>query len=67
MENTVAVPEMTDTNKKFTKQKLKTDSGIEINFPAHFYGNPDVMEFINNPDGTISILIKNIGKVVNKQ
>lgn len=66
VENTVKLPEAVNAGKKFMTQKLKTDSGIEINFPAHFYDNQDVMEFINNPDGTISILIKNVGKVVNK-
>ncbi|HEX3032719.1 MAG TPA: nucleoid-associated protein [Bacillota bacterium] len=63
VEETVPVPEATTANKKFRTQKLKTDSGIEINFPSHAYNNTDVMEFINNPDGTISILIKNINKV----
>lgn len=66
VENTVVIPEHNNTGKKFRTQRLKTDSGIEINFPSHFYGDKDVMEFINNPDGTISILIKNVGKVVNK-
>lgn len=63
VEETLPVPEENTANKKFRTQKLKTDSGIEINFPSHVYNNTDVMEFINNPDGTISILIKNINKV----
>lgn len=66
VENTVTVPETISPGKRFRTQKLKTDSGIEINFPSHFYNNKDVMEFINNPDGTVSILIKNVSKVVNK-
>lgn len=52
--------------KNFRRQKIKTDSGIEINLPVEFYGNKDKIEFINNPDGTISILIKNIGGITEK-
>lgn len=54
------------TDRKFRQQKIKTDTGIEINFPATLYENPDMIEFINNPNGTISILIKNISKISNK-
>ncbi|WP_026896156.1 nucleoid-associated protein [Clostridiisalibacter paucivorans] len=52
--------------KKFRNQKIKTDTGIEINLPTEYYGDDDKVEFINNIDGTISILIKNVGKVINK-
>ena len=52
---------------KSTKShKIKTDTGIEISFPADYTSNSDYIEFINNPDGTISIELKNIGKIVNK-
>jgi phosphoribosyl-ATP pyrophosphohydrolase len=66
VENKVVVPQSNHTGKKFKTQKLQTDSGIEINFPSQFYNDKEVIEFINNPDGTISILIKNVNKVVNK-
>ena len=46
--------------------KIKTDTGIEITFPAEYFENHDFIEFINNPDGTISIELKNIGKIINK-
>lgn len=65
VDNSVSLEGTTAVNKLRT-QKLKTASGIEINFPSHFYGNTEIMEFINNPDGSISILIKNVGKVTNK-
>lgn len=65
VENIVEIPE-NNNSKKYRTQKLKTDSGIEINFPSNVYNNKDLIEFINNPDGTISILIKNINKVINK-
>lgn len=46
--------------------KIKTDTGIEITFPAHYFQNQEYIEFINQPDGTISIALKNIGKIVNR-
>ena len=46
--------------------KIKTDTGIEITFPADLFQNTEYIEFINNPDGTISIELKNIGKIINQ-
>jgi hypothetical protein len=66
VEDVIEIPDTESTGKKFKNQRLKTDSGIEINFPSHMYQNKDLLEFINNPDGTISILIKNVGKIFNK-
>ena len=37
---------------------LETDTGIEIKIPMEEYKDPDKVEFITNPDGTISVLIK---------
>ena len=51
-------------NRSFTKQKIKTDNGIEIHIPMELYNNPSNMEFITNPDGKISIVLKNIGKII---
>ncbi|SCG82334.1 hypothetical protein DW1_0726 [Proteiniborus sp. DW1] len=53
--------------RNFRKQKIKTDTGVEISLPVEYYGNRDKIEFINNLDGTISILIKNIGKITNNK
>lgn len=47
-------------------QKLKTNTGIEISIPLDYYNNKDYIELINNPDGSISIQIKNVNSVVNK-
>ena len=44
----------------YKQQRLVTDTGIEIKVPVSEYDNKDKIEFITNPDGTISILIKNI-------
>ncbi len=54
------------TTKKFEKQFLTTDSGIEINIPMEQYNNKQKIEFITNIDGTISVLIKNINKLTSK-
>lgn len=51
--------------KKFKTHKIKTDTGIEINFPLSCYNDADKIEFFNNPDGTISIVIKNVNKITN--
>lgn len=46
--------------------KIKTDTGIEISFPSEYIENNNFIEIINNSDGTISIELKNIGKILNK-
>lgn len=65
------IPEMVRIDKAYAikkgkTHKIKTDTGIEITFPADYFQNEDYIEFINNPDGTISIQLKNIGKLINK-
>ena len=52
--------------KKGRNHKIKTDTGIEISFPVDYFENKEYMEFVNNPNGTISIQLKNIGKIINK-
>jgi hypothetical protein len=54
------------TTKKFEKQFLTTDSGIEINIPMEEYNNKQHVEFITNHDGTISVLIKNVNRITSK-
>lgn len=49
-----------EPEKKFSKHKIKTDNGIELSVPTDVYKNKNAIEFINNPDGTISILITNV-------
>lgn len=46
--------------------KIRTDTGIELIIPTEYFENSRFIEFINNPDGTISIALKNIGKIINK-
>mgnify|MGYP000102128668 FL=1 len=59
-------PKNEQTIKKFQKQHLTTDTGIEISIPMEEYRNPDHVEFITNEDGTISVLIKNIGQLISR-
>lgn len=54
------------TTKKLEKQFLTTDSGIEINIPMEEYNNKQHVEFMTNPDGTISVLIKNVNRITSK-
>ena len=49
-----------------SRRKMYTDTGIEITIPMEEYRNPDHVEFITNMDGTISVLIKNIGMLSSK-
>ena len=46
--------------------KIRTDTGIEIIVPSDFFNNSEYIEFISNEDGTISINIKNVGKIINR-
>ena len=63
LEDAKIEPQNKTTVKKFQKQCIKTDTGIEITIPMDQYGNNDNVEFFTNPDGTISVVIKNIGKL----
>ncbi len=65
-EEAIQIPQKI-AEKKFKTHKIKTDTGIEINFPLSYYDNSDMIEFSNNPDGSISIIIKNVSKIINKQ
>lgn len=65
VEKEITIPEKL-IEKRYKTHKIKTDTGIEINFPIEYADNQDKIEFVNNPDGTISIIIRNIGKIENK-
>ena len=51
------------TMKKICRQKISTDTGIEINIPTEFFEDTDYVEFFKNEDGTMSIAIKNIQNI----
>ena len=63
MQKAEVKPQSEKTTRKFEKQYLKTDTGIEINIPMEQYQDINQVEFITNPDGTVSVLIKNINKI----
>lgn len=46
--------------------KIRTDTGIEVTFPAEYSRNPEYMTFTSEVDGTISIQLKNIGSIENR-
>lgn len=46
--------------------KIRTDTGIEISFPAEMVDNSDYIEFVNEPNGLISISLRNIGSFENR-
>lgn len=62
-EPVVRLEEKTIT-RSFEKQRVKTDNGIEIKIPMALYNDPNAMEFVTGPDGKISIVLKNIGKIL---
>ena len=66
MTNETIKPKSETTIKKFQTQHLTTDTGIEITIPMEEYRNPDHVEFITNPNGTISVFLKNIGHLTSK-
>lgn len=66
MEKAEVRPQSEQTTRKFEKQYLKTDTGIEINIPMEQYQDMNQVEFITNADGTISVLIKNINKIMTR-
>ena len=54
------IPQSESTVRKYQKQHLFTDTGIEIKIPMDQYKDSKNVEFITNPDGTVSLLIRNI-------
>lgn len=54
------------TTKAEKMQKIKADNGIEINVPIHFMDSKEYIEFSTASDGTISIQLKNINKLISK-
>ena len=59
-------PQAEATVRRYRKQYLKTDTGIEINIPMDEYNRNENVEFITDPDGTISIMIRNISRLMSK-
>lgn len=47
------------------KHKIKSDTGIEISVPIELMDAKDVLEIKKNSDGTVSIVLNHIGKIIN--
>ena len=48
------------TVRRMEKQSLRTREGVEIRIPVSLVESGEVVEFINNSDGTVSLLIKHV-------
>lgn len=48
------------------KHRIRTDTGVDITFPAEYGKNPDFLEFESAPDGSISIKIKQVNEIQNR-
>lgn len=59
-------PQSEKTIRKYEKQCLTTDTGIEIKIPMDQYKDPESVQFITNEDGTVSVFIRNIGHLTAK-
>ena len=57
---------MDKIEKKLANQKLSLSNGIEMIVPQTLYEDAETVEFIQNNDGTYSIIIKNIEEIKNK-
>jgi len=62
-EPTITMTEKT-IQRSFDKQRIKTDDGIEIKIPIEYYNNPNKMEFVTEVNGKISIVLKDINKIL---
>ena len=66
IDKTIAIENKEKYQKKYRTQKFKLDSGIEISIPISVYQDPSKVEFVNNVNGTMSLVIKDIESVFNK-
>lgn len=66
LDDDIAVPNTERIEKKYRLQRFKLDSGIEISIPMDIYQDKSKVEFINKPDGTVSLVIKDIASIINK-
>lgn len=57
------LPQSDTTVRKYMTQHLFTDTGIELKIPMEQYKDNSKVEFITEPDGSISVLLKRIGHI----
>ncbi len=46
--------------KRIARQTVQSEYGVEVKIPMKAYGNKEALEFIHHPDGSVSLMIKNI-------
>lgn len=56
-------PKEEKTRKRYIRQQLRTDTGIEVKIPMEQYKSKDNVEFIEHEDGTTDIVIRNIAYI----
>ncbi|MBM7617469.1 hypothetical protein JOC36_001026 [Weissella uvarum] len=62
----IEIPNAEKYEKKYQVQRFKLDSGIEITIPIDIYQDKSKVEFVNNPDGTQTLMLKDIGSIMSK-
>lgn len=53
-------------NKAERVQRIKTDKGIELIIPIDYMKTTEYVEIVNEDEGTISIRLKNINRIISK-
>ena len=48
---------------QFSTQKIKAENGVEIRFPSELAAEEDAIEITPHPDGTVTVLLKNLRMV----
>ncbi len=46
--------------KEFKVQRYRADNGVELKFPAELVHDPDQLQMVTNPDGSVSITFRNL-------
>lgn len=46
--------------REFKTQRFKAENGIEIKCPTELFQDPDAMQIVTNPDGTVTLTLKNL-------
>ena len=62
----VIAPRKKTTVRKYERQVIKTDTGIVISIPMDKFRNSDIVDFEERGDGTLDIIIRNVGKLITK-
>ena len=57
------MPKNDTTVRKYQTQHLLTDTGIELKIPMDQYKDSGRVEFMTEADGSISVLLKQIGHI----